>query len=362
MGVGLMRIESSDSQMVSRAVDYSVAVIVPVYNVRSYLAQCIDSLLAQTYPLAEILLVDDGSTDGSGELCDDLASVNSIVRAVHKKNAGLGYARNTGLDNIGVEADYVMFVDSDDWLEPNAVEVLIGSMGDIKADCVVGGHTKINDDGGIQFVFRLDDAVYVGDEVRTRLIPRLCGSAPSVSDSIPMSVCSSLFKYDLIRDNNLRFPSEREVISEDFVFKFNYLLCSQRVVVSDFTQYCYRTNQGSLTKSYRPDRFEACLHFYDVAYQMIQKAKLPSESIVRLQKVFLINLRMCISQERPRVSGLLRRQCFARIKGQLSDPRVQGVIKAYPVNELRWRQRIFARLVQRRASAVLLALSEIGCL
>lgn len=362
MGVGLMCAELSDNRIEEINRRYSIAVVVPVYNVRPYLTQCVDSLLAQTYPFAEIVLVDDGSTDGSGELCDSLASANAVVRVAHKDNAGLGYARNTGLDNVSTDVDYVMFVDSDDWLETNAVEVLVNSMGDVEADCVIGGHTKIGKNGGVQFVFQLDGAIYNGDDIKMGLIPRLCGSAPSVSDSIPMSVCSSLFKNDLIRDNNLKFPSEREVISEDFVFKFNYLLCSQLVVVSDFTQYCYRTNQGSLTKSYRPDRFEACLHFYDVAYRMIRNAGLLSEGVVRLQKVFLINLRMCISQERPRVSGLSRRQCLARIRGQLSDPRVQEVIKAYPVNELRWRQRVFVHLIQHRASAALFALSEADCL
>lgn len=358
----MIRAGFSNNRIAGKSGGYSIAAVVPVYNVRPFLTQCVDSLLVQTYPLAEIVLVDDGSTDASGELCDELASANTLVRVVHKENAGLGFARNTGLDHVGADVDYVMFVDSDDWLEPDAVEILVDSMGDAEADCVIGGHTKINNNGGVQFVFRLENAIYDGDGVRTGLIPRLCGSAPSASDSIPMSACSSLFKCNLIRDNNLRFPSEREVISEDFVFKFDFLLCSQRVVVSEFTQYCYRTNQGSLTRSYRSDRFEACLRFYDVAFQMIREAGLPSECITRLQKVFFINLRMCIAQERPRASGLSCHQSLARIAEEVANPQVQRVISSYPVNELRWKQRLFVYLVRCRASLVLFVLNVLDCL
>lgn len=77
----------------------NITLIVPVYNVRRYLEQCVRSILEQSYSVFEVLLVDDGSTDGSGELCDRLSSENDCVRTVHKENAGLGFARNTGLDN-----------------------------------------------------------------------------------------------------------------------------------------------------------------------------------------------------------------------------------------------------------------------
>ena len=78
----------------------NISVIVPVYNVECYLEQCVRSILGQSYPVLEVLLVDDGSTDGSGELCDRLSSKNNRVRTVHKENAGLGFARNTGLDSL----------------------------------------------------------------------------------------------------------------------------------------------------------------------------------------------------------------------------------------------------------------------
>ena len=94
-----------------------ITVIIPVYNVEHYLEQCVRSILEQSYSVLNRLLVDDGSTDGSGELCERLSAENDCVRTVHKENAGLGFARNTGLDSLRSETTHVMFVDSDDWLE-----------------------------------------------------------------------------------------------------------------------------------------------------------------------------------------------------------------------------------------------------
>ena len=158
----------------------NITIIVPVYNVECYLEQCVRSILEQSYPVLEVLLVDDGSTDGSGELCDYLTSKNDRVRTVHKENAGLGFARNTGLDSLRPETTHVMFVDSDDWLEPGMVATFARAVEDTGADCVLGGFTK-RDGGGIpQFEFKLEDAVWEGDELAMEFIPRVCSDVGMV--------------------------------------------------------------------------------------------------------------------------------------------------------------------------------------
>lgn len=345
---------------VSNNLDIKITAIVPVYNVKLYLQQCVDSLLVQTFPFFEIILVDDGSTDGCSLLCDELAAAHAQVHSVHKENAGLGYARNTGLDRLSGQSDYVMFIDSDDWLEANAVESLVAAMHGDDVDCVIGGHTKIDCTGKTQFIFQMDNAFYNGRKIRDELIPRLCGSAPAVSDSIPMSVCSTLFRTSCIRDNSLRFPSERIMISEDFVFKFNFLLHAERVVVSDFTQYCYRTNQGSLTTSYRPDRFEASMHFYRESHCMIRQAALPQECITRLQKTLFIYVLMCIHQETPKLSGKKFSCCIAKLKSIMRDGEFRFVLSEFPSSELHFRQRLFIFLLKKKAAFVLFCLNIFG--
>lgn len=342
--------------------DITVAAIVPVYNVESYLEECMTSLLNQSLPFDKIILVDDGSTDESGEICDRYAFEYSDIVCVHKENEGLGFARNTGLDYLGCEADYVMFVDSDDWLESDALERLLAAAIERDADCVIGGHTKKDSGHNTRFVVELENGVNEGTSIREELIPRLCGSLPGASDSIPMSACGSLFKLSIIQKYDLRFPSERKMISEDFVFKYYFLLHARRVAISDSVQYCYRTNDSSLTRSYRADRFDAVLHFYQEVLAMLCKENLANKCTTRLQKTLLIYLRMCVKQERRAVSGKSFFEGRRAIASILADGTVRRVISQYPFEKLHWRQRFFFNLVRMRLSALLLLLAELGIL
>lgn len=340
----------------------NITVIVPVYNVERYLEQCVDSILTQSYPVGEVLLVDDGSTDGSGALCDRLAVEHERIRVVHKENAGLGFARNTGLDNLSDDCTHVMFCDSDDWFEPGMVETFAQALVDNDADCVIGGFTKRDDAGNPQFEFKLEDAVYEGESLTYGLTPRVCGSAPSVSDSIPMSACSSMFTKTNIDDHSLRFPSEREVISEDFVFKFKYLSTCKKAVTTSCVGYSYRTNMASLTTSYRPDRFEACLYFYDYARRLVAGFPAEDDCVLRLSKTLFIYMKMCVGQEVPRVSGKTRRDAVAAIREMTGDERLLKVIDEYPRGELGVAQRGFVGLLKWRGACILYVAAERGAI
>lgn len=100
-----------------------VSVVIPVYNVRRYLQQCLESAIAQTYRNLEIIIIDDGSTDGSGSICDQYAERDGRIHVIHSTNRGLASARNLGLENA--QGQLISFLDSDDWIEPHAVETLV---------------------------------------------------------------------------------------------------------------------------------------------------------------------------------------------------------------------------------------------
>lgn len=109
-----------------------ISIIVPVYNVKMYLRQCLDSILAQTLTDWEAILVDDGSTDGSGDICDEYAAADARIRVIHKENTGQADSRNIALSEAA--ADYIGFVDSDDWIEPSMYEILYNTMAENDAD------------------------------------------------------------------------------------------------------------------------------------------------------------------------------------------------------------------------------------
>lgn len=122
-----------------------ISVIVPIYNAERYLGQCIDSIVAQTYTDWELLLVDDGSTDGSRDLCDLYKKKDERIRVFHKANGGVSSSRNMGLDNA--KGDYITFADSDDWLEPHAFQTYIDAFNKYDVDVVRTGYYDEYEDG-----------------------------------------------------------------------------------------------------------------------------------------------------------------------------------------------------------------------
>ncbi len=120
-----------------------VSVVIPVYNVRDYVSYCIDCVVSQTLTDIEIILVDDGSTDGSGDICDKYASADNRIIVIHKQNEGLSSARNDGIE--ASRSPFVMFIDSDDWVEPNFCELPYNMAEKEKADVVLFTFNRIFD-------------------------------------------------------------------------------------------------------------------------------------------------------------------------------------------------------------------------
>ena len=146
-----------------------VSVIVPVYKVEKYLDRCVDSIINQTYRNLEIILVDDGSPDNCPQMCDAWTQRDNRIKVIHKKNAGLGMARNSGLEIA--TGNYLMFVDSDDYLSENAVEVLYARMIQDKTDMAIGKHSDVYEDGTTNdsFCCWMEDKVISKDILLSRM-------------------------------------------------------------------------------------------------------------------------------------------------------------------------------------------------
>ena len=122
-----------------------VSIVVPIYNVEQYLAECVDSLIIQTYGKIEIILVDDGSTDNSGKIADEYGMKDLRIKVIHKKNGGLSDARNAGI--VVARGEYIMFVDSDDYVDSRFVETALSAAQDHSADIVSFKFTAVYEDG-----------------------------------------------------------------------------------------------------------------------------------------------------------------------------------------------------------------------
>ena len=202
-----------------------ISVIVPVYKVEPYLERCVRSILCQTYRNLEIILVDDGSPDRCGELCDAFAKEDARIRVLHKQNGGLSDARNAGLD--AMRGELVGFVDSDDWIYPEFYETLYRNLIAFDADLAEGGIVKVYEDGkqDAQNAFSKPTCYERREGLEVYL----------VDDQIPSYACTKLFRANLFE--NLRFPVG--VAYEDLAFFFRVFDRVRRSVCIPENLYAY---------------------------------------------------------------------------------------------------------------------------
>ena len=209
-----------------------VSIIVPVYNTEPYLKDCFDSLVGQTYQNLEILLVDDGSTDGSAAVCDQYQNKYPNVRVVHKENGGCGSARNYALDHL-VTGDFVLDMDSDDWLVPETCEQMVKYAQEYNADIV---HCEVFKDPNNRRVVKEENPCVLSrkESLETFLNDRVRSGA------------IKLFRRDLIQDT--RFPLRSSI--DDMEFLSDLLERTKTIVVSSLELYYYRYNrEGNLSTS-----------------------------------------------------------------------------------------------------------------
>lgn len=260
-----------------------VSVVVPIYNVEKYLDRCITSVVNQTYKNIEIILVDDGSTDNCPVICDDWAKKDSRIKVIHKKNAGLGMARNTGIDNA--QGEYIFFFDSDDYVDFSTAEKCVETITRENSDVVIYGRYDVYDDGRIEerkitVTVRCFDA----ESIKNELLPGMF----TYDMGFGVSSCGKMFSTDVIKNNNLRFRRESEIISEDAFFALEFFSkINSAVVISDmFYYYCKRNN--SLTRSFKKDRQKQNDIFLEKSLQFAEKSSLPNTVAIHIKARYLL--------------------------------------------------------------------------
>lgn len=209
-----------------------ISVIVPVYNVERYLRECVDSIVNQTYKNLEIILVDDGSTDSSSDICEEYARTDSRIRVIHKENGGLSSARNMGLDNA--HGEYVGFVDSDDYIACDMYEKLIKACKTNNSSIAIC-HAIVFNDGHKPIINR----GYIKKDYCTEDKKIIFSNALVMSQS----VCNKLFRKELF--NEIRFPYER--VTEDGYIIYDVLYRARRVSYVALGGYFYRRRDDSIT-------------------------------------------------------------------------------------------------------------------
>lgn len=234
-----------------------VSIIIPVYNTEKYLKECIHSITNQSYRNIEIIIVDDGSSDKSGAICDEFANTHKNIFVFHRDNHGVSNARNFALDIA--KGEYLMFVDSDDYIDPNMCEKLISVANKHSADFIICGNYNISTIGTSRRKIFPESIEFQEDsfdrEIRVATLG-LIGekmSNPSKLDRLT-PIWARLYKTEIIRKNNIKFIDLHKLPSECLQFNYEYCMYAERGYYLDVPLYYYRRNtQMSVTKPFRPD-------------------------------------------------------------------------------------------------------------
>lgn len=247
-----------------------VTVIIPIYNVEKYLDRCVESVVNQTYKNLEIILVDDGSPDNCPKMCDEWAQRDGRIKVVHKQNAGLGMARNTGIENA--TGKYIFFFDSDDYVDVTIVEKCVLSAEKQGAEAVIYGRCEVYDDGRIiKKELRPTKEVFTGQEVVDILLPSMF----TYDMGFGVSAWGKMFSLDTFRKFSLRFVSEREIISEDAYFALEFFSHISVATIVNESLYFYYKRDDSLSRVFRADRHSKNDIFYQKSIEYINVAQLP---------------------------------------------------------------------------------------
>lgn len=235
------------------------SIILPIYNVQPYLERCIQSVLTQDFSDYEMILVDDGSTDASGQICDYYAGLYDHIRVIHKENSGLSSARNAGAK--AAQGAYIWWVDSDDWIEPHALDTLFRASEKQKPDVVKFNYFRV-DSQKSEHRSNAQAGLYKGKKEIEELI-NLASYTPS---QFALSAWTHIYSRSFLEANGLSFVSERIIGSEDYLFNLQVLFIAESLLTITDILYSYELREGSLSQ--KPYKENLPLKYTDMYHRI----------------------------------------------------------------------------------------------
>lgn len=326
-----------------------VSVIIPVYNTSKYLDKCLDSVVKQTYQELQIILVDDGSTDCSPQMCDEWAAKDSRIEVIHKQNEGLGYTRNAGL--AVVRGEFVSFLDSDDTIELNTIEVCVDVLQNNHADACFYPRKSFDKEGNYTVCPNVPSKLqFYGEEVKNEFSKIYWGIHPleNADPFLHSSVCRGMFLRKTIEDNSLRFQSERVCLCEDVVFGLEFCKYAKKIIIIPQYFYNYTYNETSLTKSYRPQRLEQAKNLYRIMENQLENYKGVSDALCRCQHRYIGMIQQCIEMEVKTIKIHGLKYAYSKIMEICDDSFVRKVFSEFLVYESTTRRKKFIEWVLKK--------------
>ncbi len=309
-----------------------ISVIVPVYNIKKeYLCKCFESLLSQTLQDIEIVVVDDGSTDESGKVCDEYAAKDNRIQVIHQENQGVAVARNTALS--AANGEWITFVDADDWCEAGMCEEILARAQKTECEILIFTNYAVKPDQKIarnqffaQDIDRFDDKLKNEAELKT-----MVRSHPDFSFQPPENMMGGtwckLIRHDFLKRTGIRFEPEL-VRSQDIIFYLNLFEQAGKIAYYDRPLYYYRYSADSVSKRYRENAYQIFLIVLSKQKEFIQKYQKPQIFQEVYAKGVMVTVGTCMRTD---FMHELNPEGFpkkcARVRDMIRQPQVSEVLK-----------------------------------
>lgn len=327
------------------------SVVVPMYNVESYLGECVNSIRCQTLEDIEIILVDDGSPDRCGEMAEEYAMFDNRIKVIHRANGGLGPARNSGMEVA--KGEYIGFVDSDDWIEPDMYERLYSAAISSNADVVYTGLKTVSHGRvGIVLEHPFADRTLKGTKEIFELRKGFYGAAPARVKDEPVLVSADVAGYrrSFIEDNQFRFMAVR---SEDKFFNNHVCRIANTVSCISGAPYCYRKDdQPSITKTFNRKTIDSFFGLFRLLELMAdeESPEFWDETHIREQRCVIDYCRVLIGMIEESSEDVGDKEAYVR--EVVGHPALRRACADYPWWKLPLQQAIFFLVLKYRAASL----------
>lgn len=304
----------------------TISIIVPIYNVEKYLANCLDSLLAQTHKELEVILVNDGSKDKSLEICKAYAEKDTRIVVIDKINEGVSIARNTGIE--AATGDYVAFIDPDDWVEPEAYASMLGQLKKWESPICLCNFYKDTKRRSQPKCFEFKEEVLEGEAIREKLINNMIGMPDLLPKYVYVmgSVWRGLYNRNFLNSNELRFVPKLTIM-EDLVFMVQTLLKCNKVAIDQGIWYHYVQHATSTLHTYNGQLWEDQLVVYELLEQSLKDANLEGDMRNRLDLRYIGMVLTAIKNETYIKKEGDFKERIAHIKEIFTDETLKSVLE-----------------------------------
>lgn len=325
-----------------------ISVIVPVFNVEKYLEQCLNSIVGQSYENLEIIIVNDGSTDGSGEICEKFAAIDSRISLIHQINGGVSVARNTGIEKAS--GDYITFVDSDDWLEKEMYTKMMSKTEKFHLlDMVMCDTILVKNDTNIKSTGFIRSGSYSKSQIISELYPTLLvtedfGKIPIVS------VWNCLIRRSILIKNNIRFEPSLKY-SEDYLFMAKLMInVNSFFYFKGIFSYHYRQYPESRSKLLQKDWWPSLVSLNKKLRELLENSA--EFDFTRQLKLQLIHSALFLSSAIIKNQRLNKQEKIAWLQVLFTEPDLQAAFNDLNFNKQSWQFKIVLYLMKYKKSTL----------